>query len=138
MFATPCNGIAECHDGYDEKYCFLPNWLLPTIILAVVSGMATALFVFITDVLLKVLGGNLENEMKMWFSSTTGEITGCLSKNRLEIAKLLRTDCYSEAVQKLFQDEIDYHGSEGEAMNCLLVKIKYSEEATKIWPIFHL
>ena len=132
MFATPCNGIAECHDGYDEKYCFLPKWLLPTIILAVVSGMATALFVFITDILLKVLGGNLQNEMKMWFPSTAGEVKGCLSEKRLEIAKLMRIGCNSEAVQKLFQDEINYHGSEGEAMNCLLVKIKYFEKVTKI------
>ena len=46
-----------------------------------------------------------------------------LQDNRLKIAKLVDMDGSKEEIHQVYQDEINSHGSEGEAMNHLQVKI---------------
>jgi hypothetical protein len=79
MFATPCNGVIECHDGSDEIWCFLPSWLDPRLIFLIAFiAMAFALFNFLTNTLLKVFSENVEKAIKSWFPiSATNKIQGC-------------------------------------------------------------
>ena len=125
MFATPCNGIIECHDGSDEIWCYLPSWLDPRLIfLVVLIVTAFALFNFLTDALLKVFSENVEKAVKSWITlSATNKGKGCLNDRKLEIVKLLEDDDSKDfEVRKLFDDEVNTHGNENEAINCLMVR----------------
>ena len=125
MFATPCNGVIECHDGSDEIWCFLPTWLDPRLIFLIAFiAMAFALFNFLTNTLLKVFSENVEKAIKSWFPiSATNKIKGCLHDRKLEVVKILEdNDGKDFEVRKLFNEEVKTHGNEGEAINCLMVR----------------
>ena len=124
VFATPCNGVKECHDGSDEMWCFLPSWLAPLIFLIAFIAMAFALFNFLTNTLLKVFSENVEKAVKSWFPiSARNKIKGCLYDRKLEVVKLLEDDDSKDfEVRKLFDEEVNTHGNEGEAINCLMVR----------------
>lgn len=128
VFATPCNGVKDCHDGSDEDWCFLPSWLDPSLIFPIAFvAMAFALFNFLTDTLLKVFSENVKKAVKSWITlSATHKIKGCLNDRKLEVVRMLedndgKDDKYAE-VRKLFNDELNTHGNEGEAINCLMVR----------------
>ena len=125
MFATPCNGVIECHDGSDEIWCYLPSWLDPRLIFLVVFIVtAFALFNFLTNTLLKVFSENIEKAVKSWITlSATNKVKGCLNDRKLEVVKLLEDDDIKDfEVRKMFNDEVNTHGNEGEAINCLMVR----------------
>ena len=86
--------------------------------------MAFALFNFLTNTLLKVFSENVEKAIKSWFPiSATNKIKGCLHDRKLEVVKLLEdNDGKDFEVQKLFDEEVNTHGNEGEAINCLMVR----------------
>ena len=127
VFATPCNGVIECHDGSDENWrCLLPSWLDPSIIFLIAFiAMAFALFNFLTNTLLKVFSENVEKAIKRWIPPlyTRNKIKGCLHDRKLEVVKLLEdNDGKDFEVRKLFDEEVNTHGNEGEAINCLMVR----------------
>ena len=103
----------------------MPSWLDPRLIfLVVLIVTAFALFNFLTDALLKVFSENVEKAVKSWITlSATNKGKGCLNDRKLEIVKLLEDDDSRDfEVRKLFDDEVNTHGNEGEAINCLMVR----------------
>ena len=103
----------------------LPSWLDPRLIfLVVLIVTAFALFNFLTDALLKVFSENVEKAIKSWITlSATHKVKGCLNDRKLEIVKLLEdNDGKDFEVRKMFNDEVNTHGNEGEAINCLMVR----------------
>ena len=83
--------------------------------------MALGMFLFLTDLLLKIMGGNIEEEMSHWYPTTNDKSKECLQSKRLDVAKLVSGSGNREAVQEFLQEEIKTHGTEGEALNHLSV-----------------
>ena len=103
----------------------MPSWLDPRLIFLVVFIVtAFALFNFLTNTLLKVFSENVEKAIKSWITlSATNKVKGCLNDRKLEIVKLLEDDDSKDfEVRKFFDDEVNTHGNEGEAINCLMVR----------------
>ena len=103
----------------------MPSWLDPRLIFLVVFIVtAFALFNFLTDALLKVFSENVEKAIKSWITlSATKKGKRCLNDRKLEIVKLLEdNDDKDFEVRKLFDDEVNTHGNESEAINCLMVR----------------
>ena len=94
------------------------------IFLVVLIVTAFALFNFLTDALLKVFSENVTKAVKSWITiSATNKIKGCLNDRKLEVVKMLEDNENKDAeVRKLFNDEVNTHGNEGEAINCLMVR----------------
>ena len=107
----------------------MPSWLDPRLIfLVVLIVTAFALFNFLTNTLLKVFSENIEKAIKKWIPLyTRNKIKGCLNDRKMEIVKLLENnDDKDFEVRKLFNDEVNIHGNEGEAINCLMVRATYA------------
>ena len=88
--------------------------------------MAFALFNFLTNILLKVLGEDMKKAIENWFPSFNNKQKGCLQDQRLQIAQLVKKDKSNKEVHKLYKDEVNTHGTEGAAINCLSVIKSFS------------
>ena len=87
--------------------------------------MAFALFNFLTNTLLKLCSENVEKAIKRWIPPlyTRNKIKGCLHDRKLEVVKLLEDNEGKDfEVRKLFDEEVNTHGNEGEAINCIMVR----------------
>ena len=63
----------------------------------------------------------MKKAIENWFPSFNKKQKGCLQDQRLQIAQLVKKDTSNKQVHKLYKDEVNTHGTEGAALNCLSV-----------------
>ena len=106
-WAIPCNTVPECVDGSDEFGCEFPTWLLPSLLSGAGSVLCITLFVHLH----KSIKRTWKKKMQFQFRN---------SHLSTETEKLYKTAVLIESgnvdqIHKMYCQEVENHGGEGEA-----------------------
>ena len=120
-WAVPCNSVPECYlddpnDPDDEFGCKFPAWLIPSLL----SGAGAVLLITLFVYLYKSIKSSWKKTMHFQFRS---------SHLSIETEKLYRTAVLIESgnveqIHKMYCQEVENHGGEGEAL-CYLKVMGY-------------
>ena len=109
-WAIPCNNIRECDNGSDEDGCKFPAWLIPSLLCGSGAVLGITLFVY--------LHKSIKSKWKKIMQSRSSFQRAHLS---IESEKLYKTTILIESgdvdkIHKLYCQEMENNGGEGEAM----------------------
>ena len=115
-WAVPCNTVPECVDGSDEFGCEFRPWLIPSLLSVAGSVLCITLFVHLH----KSIQRTWEKKMQFRFRN---------SHLSTENEKLYKTAVLIESrnvdqIHKMYCQEVENHGGEGEAL-CYLKVMGY-------------
>ena len=115
-WAVPCNTVPECVDGSDEFGCEFPAWLIPSLL----SGAGSVLFITLFVHLYISIKRTWKKKMQFQFQN---------SHLSTENEKLYKTAVLIESgninqIHKMYFQEVENHGGEGEAL-CNLKVMKH-------------
>ena len=120
-WAVPCNSVPECYlddpdDPDDEIGCKFPAWLIPSLL----SGAGAVLLITLFVYLYKSIKSSWKKKMHFQFRNLHLSI---------ETEKLYRTAVLIESgnveqIHKMYCQEVENHGGEGEAL-CYLKVMGY-------------
>ena len=119
--ATPCDGISECYDNSDEQGCEFSNWLLPSLVVtAVVVLIITCLISMQRNAKNKVNEIMQDRRWRLATQNSTNRNISMASEKLLKVVSYVE-NCNITAINKLFNMEMEAHGSEATAICCLKV-----------------
>jgi hypothetical protein len=107
-WAVPCNTVPECVDGSDEFGCEFPAWLIPSLL----SGAGSVLFITLFVHLYISIKRTWKKKLQFQFQN---------SHLSTETEKLYKTAVLIESgnvdqIYKMYCQEVENHGGEGEAL----------------------
>ena len=109
-WAIPCNNITECDDGSDETGCKFSAWLIPSLLCGSGAVLGITLFVY--------LHKSIKSKWKKIMQSRSSFQR---AHHSIESEKLYKTTILIESgdvdkIHKLYCQEMENNGGEGEAM----------------------
>ena len=130
-WSVPCNQFVECDDEKDEYGCEFPPWLIPSLLSGAGAVLNTTLFVH--------LYRSIKNTWKKKMHYRKSTLTIQRPQISMELKKLFKIAILVEngdvgKIHEMYCQELENHGSEGEA-TCYLKVMEYSIEpkSTLCW-----
>ena len=111
IWAVPCNSKVECYNGFDEKSCDIPKWVLTTILVFVFTMIFITKFIYlyknvnheVQNICIPVVQPNLGPFNYQWF------VAILINGGRLD------------EIKEFYVKEFQFHGSEPNTICCLKV-----------------
>ena len=129
-WAVPCNSVPECGNGSDEYGCEFSPWLIPSLLSGAGAVLCITLFVYLRKSI------KIKWKKKMQFQVQNSHLS-------IETGKLYKTAVMIEngnveQIHKMYCQEVENCGGEGEAL-CHLKVIEHSiKSLSKLLYIFNL